>query len=233
MKTSVRKIMAVVMGIALASFVISCATAGSPSKEAPAAPEKTGFLGDYYKNLKPGEKGQAKLRWIKPGVDFSKYKKVMVDYVVFAFADDSEYKGIDANEMKKIGDDASKALVDAIKEKFPVVSEPGPDVIRVRTAIIDLKKSRPGLSAVTTVVPVGLGISLIKKGATGAWTGSGATTAEMMALDSMTNEVLAAAEDQKAAGFSERFSKWGSTQEAFSYWGELFAKHLATLTEMK
>ena len=233
MKTSVRKIMAVVMGIALASFVISCATAGSPSKEAPAAPEKTGFLGDYYKNLKPGEKGQAKLRWIKPGVDFTKYKKVMVDYVVFAFADDSEYKGIDANEMKKIGDDASKALVDAIGEKFPVVSEPGPDVLRVRTAIVDLKQSRPTLSAVSTVMPVGLGISLIKKDATGTWTGSGATSAEMMVLDSMTNEVLGAGVDQKSAEFDERFTKWGSTEEAFECWGKRLTKRLVYLTKKK
>jgi len=39
--------------------------------------------------------------WIRPGVDYTKYKKVMMDYVIFAFAEDSEYGGIDTNEMKK------------------------------------------------------------------------------------------------------------------------------------
>jgi hypothetical protein len=38
--------------------------------------------------------------WIKTGVDHTRYKKVMVDYVIFAFAEDSEYKGIDANEKE-------------------------------------------------------------------------------------------------------------------------------------
>ena len=233
MKTSVRKVMAVVMGIALVSFVISCATAGPQSKQSTAASQKTVFLGDYYNKLKPGGKGEFKLNWIKPGVDFTKYKKVMVDYLIFAIAEDSGYKGIDADEMKKIADDGSLALLNAIQEEFPVVSEPGPDVLRVRTAIVDLKPSKPGLSAVSTVVPVGLGISILKKGATDSWTGSGGAIAEMMILDSMTNEVIACGEDQKTAEFSERFTKWGSVEEAFDFWGERFAKRLVNFTKKK
>jgi hypothetical protein len=233
MKTSTRKVMAVVMGIFLVSFVISCASTGSQSIKSSAAPQTTGFLGDYYKNLKPGGEGEAKLLWIKPGVDLTKYKKAMVDYVIFAFSEDSEYKGIDADEMKKIADEASLAFVNALEEEFPVVSKPGQGVLRVRAAIVDLKQSSPALSAVSTVVPVGLGISLIKKGATDSWTGSGATTAEIMVLDSMTNEVIACGKDQRAAGFEERFTKWGSTEEAFMFWGERFTKRLVNFTKKK
>jgi hypothetical protein len=216
--------MTVVMGIILVSFITTYASAGS---------QKTVFLGDYYNKMTPGAKGEAKLRWIKPGVDFSKYKKVMVDYVIFAFSEDAEYKGIDANEMKKLGDEASLALINSIKEHFTVVSKPGPDVLRVRTAIIDLKPSKPGLSAITTVVPVGLGISLFKKGATDSWTGSGATEAEMMVLDSMTNEVLACGHDIKTADFDERFSKWGATEDAFKFWGDRFSKRVENLSKVK
>jgi hypothetical protein len=194
------------------------------------APQKSGFLGEYYNNLKPGQgEGDAKLIWIKLGVNFTKYKKVMVDYVIFALAEDSEYKGIDASELKKIADAASLALVDALKKEFPVVAEPGPDVMRVRVAIVDLKQSSPVLSGVTTVLPVGLAISLVKKGTTDSWTGSGVTTAEMMVLDSVSNEVLAAGQDQKAAGFTERFTAWGSVEEAFKFWGERFTKRLVAL----
>jgi hypothetical protein len=226
MKTSVNKVLAVVMGIALVGYAISFATAGSSS----AASQKTVFLSDYYKNLTPGKKGEAKLNWVKPGVDFSKYKKVMVDYMVFAFAEDAEYKGIDANEMKKIGDHGSLALINSIKKVLPVVSEPGPDVLRIRTAIVDLKPSKPGLSAVTSVIPVGLAFSLVHKGTSGSFTGSGATTAEMMVLDSMTNEVLACGEDKKSAEFADRFSKWGSVDDAFVFWGNLFTKRLILLS---
>jgi hypothetical protein len=234
MKTTVKKVMAVVIGIALMGLVISFASTGTQSKGFAADQQKSGFLHDYYGKLRPGTaKGDPKLMWMKPGVDHSKYKKVMVDYVIFALSDESEYKGIDANEMKKLADGASLALVNALKKNLPVVSEPGPDVMRVRTAIIDLKQSRPGLSAITSVVPVGLGISLIKKGATDSWTGSGATTAEMMVLDSMTNDVLGAGEDDMAAGFKDRFTKWGDVEEAFEFWGERLAKRLVNFTKKR
>lgn len=132
-----------------------------------------------------------------------------------------------------VGCAASLALVDALKKEFPIASQPGPDVLRVRAAITDLKQSRPVLSGVTTIVPIGLAISLGKKGTTEAWTGSGATTVEMLVLDSVTNEVLGAGMDQKSAAFEERFSKWGSAQEAFVYWGERFTKRLVHLTRQK
>jgi hypothetical protein len=233
MKTSVRNIMAVVMGIVLASFVISCASTGTQTQKAESAAQPEGFLDGYYKDLQPGPEGGAKMRWLKPGVDFGKYNKIMLDSVIFYFADDSENKGIDANDMKELADACDKQIVDILKGSYPIVAEPGSDVLRLRFAITDLKQSRPVLSAVTSVVPIGLGISLVKKGATGSWSGSGATSAEVMVLDSMTNDVIAVAQDDKSAGFTERFSKWGSTEEAFKFWGERLKLFLDNAHGMK
>jgi hypothetical protein len=233
MKTSVRNVMAMVMGIALASFVISCASTGSQTKEAATAPPTEGFLDGYYKDLQPGPEGGAKMRWLKPGVDFGKYNKIMLDSVIFYFADDSENKGIDAQEMKELADACNLEVVNVLKDAYPIVADPGPDVLRLRFAITDLKQSRPVLSAVTSVVPIGLGISLVKKGATGSWSGSGATSAELMAMDAITNDVIAVAQDDKSAGFTERFSKWGSTEEAFKFWAERIKQFIDKAHGMK
>jgi len=199
-------------------LVVGCATTESAKTGAGAAPK--GFLGDYYGELKPGPEGGAKMRWLKPGVDFAKYKKIMLDSIIFFFADDSEYKGMDPQELKEIADAANRQMVNTLKEKYQIVADPGPDVVRIRTAITDLKQSRPVLSAVTSVVPIGIGISLTKKSAVGSWTGSGATSAELMALDSTTNDVIAVAKDEQSAGFTERFTKWGSAEDAFKFWAE-------------
>jgi hypothetical protein len=211
-----KKTMIWIMG---ALLLMGCATTGNTPKDT-SADAKTGFLGEYYAKLEPGPKDGAKLRWLKPGVDWAKYDKVMLDSVVFFFDDDSEYKGIEPNELKKLADDFNQQLVDTLKGPYPIVAEPGPGVLRIRFAITDLQQSNPVLSGVTSIIPVGLAVSVVKKGVTDSWAGSGATGAEMMALDSLTNDVIAVAQDEKTAGFTERFSKWGSAEEAFKYWAE-------------
>ena len=108
----------------------------------------------------------------------------------------------------------------AFKGKYPIVGEPGPDVARIRFAITNIKPSKPGVSTVTSLIPVGLGVSLLKKGATGGWSGSGETGAEVMVLDSRSNEVIALAVDEQAAAFASRFSKLGSAEDAFKFWSE-------------
>ncbi len=182
----------------------------------------SGFLGNpsVYDLLKPGPEGGAKLRWIKPGIETKKYDKFMVDSVIFFLADKSDYKGIDPQEMKDLCDQFNKELVAAFKDKYPIVADAGPNTARIRIAITNIKQSRPGVSAVTSIIPVGLGVSLIKKGATGGWSGSGETGVEMMALDSVTNEILVLGVDDRKAEFEQRFSKWGSAADAFKFWSE-------------
>jgi uncharacterized protein YceK len=115
-------------------FLSSCASTTTKTTQG------SGFLGDYYQNLAPGtEKGDPKLMWIKPGVDFSKYDKIMFEYVLFALSEESETKAFDANEMKELADTATKTFVDTIGKDFPLVNQPAPDVLRVRVAITDLK----------------------------------------------------------------------------------------------
>lgn len=188
----------------------------------------SGFFGNpsAYDLLKPGPEGGAKLRWLKGGVDPKKYDKFMVDSVIFYLADKSDYKGIDPQEMKEMADAFNKEIVAAFKDKYPIVADPGPDVARLRIAITNIKQSRPGVSAVTSIIPVGIGVSLIKKGATGGWSGSGETGVEMMALDSTTNEILILAVDEKKAEFEQRFSKWGSATDAFKFWSELCVRFI-------
>ncbi len=200
-------------------FSVSIVFAAAPLESDPVF---SGFLGDaaVYKKLTAGPEGGAKLRWIKPGANFKKYNKFMVDNVIFYLAGDSENKGIDPELMKEMADSFNKELVAAFKDKYPIVADPGPDVARIRIAITNIKQNRPGISAVTSVLPIGIGISLVKKGATGGWSGGGETGVELMAVDSKTNDVLVMGVDQQQAAFASRFSKYGSAKDAFKFWAE-------------
>ena len=139
----VRVVLAVMIGSAL---MTSAGFTGEP--------KYSGFLGDLYKNLQPGIEGQAKMIWMKPGVMFGKYDKFMVDSVIFFFADDSDYKGIDPNEIKELADKFNMAIVAAFKDKYPIVVEPGPDVARIRIAITGVTASKPVASGVSSILPI-------------------------------------------------------------------------------
>ena len=87
----------------------------------------------------------------------------MLDSVIFYLSDESENKGIDGNAIKELTDAFNLEMINALRDRYPVVSDPGPDVARIRIAITDIEQSSPGVSAVTSVIPVGLGVSLVKK----------------------------------------------------------------------
>jgi hypothetical protein len=128
--------------------------------------------------------------------------------------------------LQELSDKCNKALAEAVGAKYPVVNQPGPDVVRVRFGIIDLKKSYPVFSGVTSILPIGLAIGLIKRPITGRWTGGGSTVAQVMAKDSANDEVIAVAQDSYEAGFWERFSSYGQAEDAFKMWGEKLVKFL-------
>jgi putative nucleotidyltransferase with HDIG domain len=164
--------------------------------------------------LEPGPPGGVKWRWLKPGVDFSRYKRLMIDTVVFFFAPDSEYKGMDPQELKGIADAFRRQMVETLKPGYPIVQKPAPDSVRLRFAITDLRQNRPVLGDAPSEGPIGLSEA---RPAT-SWSGTGATCAEMLMFDSMTGEVVAAARGERATGLKEKFTKWGSVEDAFQFW---------------
>jgi hypothetical protein len=198
--------------VAMLTVVASASLAGAAEKD-----KYSGFLGNY-EGLKKGPKDGVAERYIKKGVDFKKYSKIMLDSVVFFLAPDAEYKGISAEDMKELSDTFNKAAIDTLGKAYPLVGEPGPDVMRVRVAVTKLKPSSPGSATMTTVMPVGLAFSFIKKGATGEYAGVGSTGIEVEVLDSVTNERIGAAVDYKPGGKMSGFAKWSASKEAFEFW---------------
>jgi hypothetical protein len=203
------------VSIAIISLCLAVGCAGQKL----AVKNYSGFLGDYSK-LQAGPEGGVDQRYIKEGVNFKQYNKIMLDQVRFYFKNDAADKGIDAAEMKELADTFHKDIIAALGSAYPLVARPGPNVMRIRIAITDMELPNRALNTITTVVPAGLAISTIKSGITGKGSFVGEISMECEALDSTTNEVIAEGVDRRSGGKIDSMSKFGTAEEAFKFWAQ-------------
>lgn len=205
------KLKAKMMAVLVISFVvgalIGCA---SPKKQS-----YSGFLKDYP-SFQSGQKGIDK-RYLKQGVDFSQYDKILMEEVVFFLNDDADYKGIHPDDIKKLSDEFHKIFAEEMGDLL--TDQPGPRVSRMRMAVTKLQPSKPVSGTMSTVVPVGLALSIVKKGATGNYIGIGSASMEVEFLDSITNERIAAAVD-RAPGGKFDIGKLSAAKSAFKLWAK-------------
>jgi hypothetical protein len=186
---------------------------------APKKVEQSGFLTNPPQ-FEPGPKKGMDQVYIKPGLNLSSYNKVMLHEVEFFLKKDAAGKGLQASEIKELADSVHLAVSEALGTDYPMVTEPGSDVLLVRPAITDIEISNPAVTGITTIVPVGLAISLVKQATTGEATGVGGASMEVEFRDSMTNERLAAAIDTFDGSKMSGFTKLGSAKEAFEFWAK-------------
>jgi hypothetical protein len=232
----------------LLPLLLLCAALSAGCASTPlgdAKPRYAGFLSDYSK-LQPVPNGDGAERYRKPNVDWKQYNKVMLDRIRVWYKDDADYKGIDPTELKTLTDYFQNALVKALEPTYPVVTKPGPDVLRVRVAITDLIPTKPEMSVVTLVVPYATVADVAAGGGTGSSPYLGQTAIEAEFLDSRSNQVLAAYVDRQVgkkydidlsqgvgtavekgvSSYTKAYSTWAYAEAAFDYWAGLLRKRL-------
>jgi len=200
-----------------------------------------GFLTDYSNISSTADSGAYRYR--DPSADFSKYNKLLVDRIKIYFKDDAEYKGIDPDELKQLTDYFYQAIEDAVGDKYPMVAEPGPDVLRLRIAVTDIVPNRPEASVTSLVVPflwvgeAGAGAAMKEAGTTPF---TGEASIELEALDSASGGQLAAYIETRlgkkynwtqgvakgVSSYIDAYSKWEYTKVAMDYWAGLIRQRL-------
>jgi hypothetical protein len=196
-------------------------------------PKYTGFLSDYSQ-LQPVGNGSEAMRYINPQADLKKYKKVLVERIIVWLKDDTAYKGFDPDEMKALTDYFHEAIVRELSSEYPVVTEPGPDVLRMRIAITDLVPTKAAVSVVVLAVPFASVADLASGAATKGGAGSppylGRAGIEAEGIDSETlDPVFKYVENRRgkkydaedpAGGYLKGFSEWGHVKTAFDFWAK-------------
>ena len=167
-------------------------------------PAFSGFLGDYS-GFHASDRVKGAWTYTKPGTnlnDFEKYNRVILDPVVIQDGPDNAFKDIDPAELQQAADDFHAVLASTLGSDYPVVTEPGPDVLRLRTALTG-SVPKPPEHGLLSYTPVGL---LFRAGqaATNSATDKEEiqveVTMEIEFMDSVSNERLMAGVDSHMAG---------------------------------
>lgn len=190
--------------------------------------QPSGFLGDYSQ-LAPGGEGEAQLRYVNPNADWKQYHSVLIDTpMVYT---DSETTNLTKADQKRLTDKLHDALEAALETNFEIVDEPGPGVLRVRTAITEAQGSKLLLNAATGLVPQLRMPTMIVGMATNTTVFVGKCSVEAEIVDSATGRRLAAAVDQRAGTKdpSNMLDKWADLESAFKEWAEMMRARLESL----
>lgn len=127
-------------------------------------PQFSGFLEDYA-GFEESPKISGAWRYIKPGAsisDLKKYNKIMLDPIQVWVHDKAKYKGVDPDQLKAMTDYFRNAIVKAMAPDYPVVGNPGDDVLRVSMAITGVVPVKPQRSLLG-YVPVAFVLSTAKE----------------------------------------------------------------------
>ena len=167
--------------------------------------KKTGFLSDYSR-LDAKDKSLQYINMKRLG----EYSRFMIEPVVVRGTDVK----LDTKTRTDLANYLHNAIVNAIKDRYMIVSQPAADVARVRVAITDIEKSSPVLNIIPQTKLTGVGL--------------GGASMEGEVIDSMSNEQIAAViQSQKGKRLSlAGIKKWGDAKAVMDEWAKRFRKRL-------
>jgi hypothetical protein len=212
--------------LVLLGTMAGCTTTQKMSVERAGVP---GFLGDTSK-LTPGDKEQASLRYINPAVQWTQYKKVLLEPVTF-WGDDRTK--ISAKEQQMLCNFLHEQLYDQLKTKYEMVTEPGPGVMRLQVAIVDAEAATPVLRTISMAIPQARLLSTLKYLATGTYPFIGGAEGEAKMTDSETGQLLGEWVDKRVGGGSIATAaqwQWGDAENVMKQWATLAATRLSSWT---
>jgi len=189
----------------------------------------SGFLGDYS-ILTPGPEGGAKLVYQNPEADIKSYDKIMLVPVTIWSGEGSEMNGLSAEDRKMVADRLYSVLQERLAKDYSLVAQPEPHTMRIAAAITAADRSYPVMDTISTIVPIGLGVSTLKAIATGKPAFVGEASVEVRVTDSQTGAILFEAVDSRVGTKNPTavWDKWEDVDAAFTYWADRMGYKLCT-----
>lgn len=122
--------------------------------------------------------------------DPKRYRRFILEPVAIHQAQGAKYASNDAAYLRSLTQFMQAEFVRVIGARYPIVTQPGPDVLRVKLTLAGTENNVPVVSTVSHVLPVGLAANLVQsaRGEAGSFTGSVTLGGEL--TDSVTNQPM-------------------------------------------
>jgi hypothetical protein len=204
--------------------------AGATLKQMPAGKDYSGFLSSYA-NLKPNPNFENTMSYVNPDKEknIHQYFAVIIEPVQVYVSTNTDVSKMPDRGRTALAAYFEHAITDAVEDAFAPVTEPGPLVLRLRTALVGVDvggetggakdKDDPTLERMVNIGKVGV---------------------EMELVDSVTGEQIAAGVDREnlgdgamvgSANFS-RDEKFEAAREAFDGWAARLRRFLDSAHEL-
>lgn len=209
-----------IISFTLMFFLTACAT----DQER----EYSGYLNDYSRLGRPTadhpilkDDEDAKI-FVDETVDFKKYDSLIVEPFALTLTPSGTARAYDTEIINKIVNRFEQKFHEYIKETVHIVNKPGPNVMRLRVAIVDIEKTIPALNIHPLMKLSGAGI--------------GGASSEGELLDSTTNKQLAAVintDKGSKLNLVSGLSAYGNAEEVVDKWAEELAQGLKRIMKSK
>lgn len=159
--------------------------------------------------------------WQKPGVDRAAYTKVMIEPVTVFISPDSEYKGLNADDLKALADGFRETVTKTLEPEIPVVNQGGAGVMYIRAALTNVKvaKKKRGLLGYT---PIGFVAGTVKEAAAGPSLSLQDAVLEIETYDPVSGERLGVLVDKAPKAADEKDMSWDSIDKTLTYYATRF-----------
>lgn len=158
--------------------------------------------------------------WEKPGFDRAAYTRVMIEPITIFISPESEYKGMNADELKSLSDEFVQVVTKTLEPEIPVVNQGGAGVMYIRAALTNVKvaKKKRGLLGYT---PIGfVATSIAHSGVGGISLQDAVLEVEM--LDPVSGERLGVLVDKAPKTADDKEMSWEAVDKTLTYYATRF-----------
>lgn len=189
--------------------------------------QESAALFNSYSDFRPGPEGGVDLIWSAPQIKnyaslkqaFVKYDSIMLDRV-FIVLDESTKSNLDEEEIKVVSNYLLENLKERVSRRYKIVESPSNTTLRLSLAVSNIETANPILATTSSILPVGIGISVISWVVTGEHTNTGNATMELLISDALTGDFLIAAVDRRSGNkdFSTLVDNTDDVKDAINGW---------------